>query len=317
MEKNAMRREQDAIKLHHAELEEVRKSVFELSNSVRAEDIERKFKDRAHEEQRLSLGFQDMRTSVDEITSQNKDMAQSLKALEEARRQDAKRLADLQGELASVRKRADEAREKTTVHGDALHNAENRIRELLETETARQDAQKAYLAEQSLAQVDRDRAWKDWQATYELFKQQAGTMETQLVTLDDSIRNAKHAQESYNDLNQKLERRIAEVGEMQRLAEDRVRQEWVAFKADEQKRWTGHSLSQEESVRDLRKALDKIEGRVTTLDDASQTMQDQLHQTTDTTEKQLQELMNLAHDWLSAYERIMGHAKTKVKKTSR
>ena len=317
MEKNAIRREQDAIKLHHTELEDVRKSLFQLSNSVRAEDIEKKFKDRAHEEQRLSLAVQDMRASVDGVVSQSKDTAQTQKALEEALRQDAKRLADLQGELASVRKRADEAREKTSVHADALRNVENRIKELLDTETARQDGQTAFLAQQALAQVERDRAWKDWQEKYELFKQQAENMETQVGTLDESIRSAKRAQESYNDLNQKLERRIAEVGEMQRLAEDRIRQEWVAFKADEQKRWTSHSLTQEESTRDLRKALDKIETRVTSLDDAAQTMQDQLHQTTDTTEKQLQELMNLAHDWLTAYERIMGHAKTKPKKTSR
>ena len=78
---------------------------------------------------------------------------------------------------------------------------------------------------------------------------------------------AKRSQDAYNDLNQKLERRIAEISEMQRLAEDRVRQEWVAFKADEQKRWTSHSLSLEEAMRDMRKDLDKLEGRVTQLND--------------------------------------------------
>jgi hypothetical protein len=45
-------------------------------------------------------------------------------------------------------------------------------------------------------------------------------------------------------------------------------------------------------------------------------VQDQLHQTADATEQQLQELMNVAHEWLSAYERIMGHGKT-TKKTKK
>ena len=49
------------------------------------------------------------------------------------------------------------------------------------------------------------------------------------------------------------------------------------------------------------------------LDESIQTLQDQLHQTADATEQQLQELMNVAHEWLSAYERIMGHGKA-VKK---
>jgi len=53
------------------------------------------------------------------------------------------------------------------------------------------------------------------------------------------------------------------------------------------------------------------------LDDAVQVLQDQMNQTADTTEKQLQELMNVAHEWLTSYERIMGHGKKPTKKTSR
>jgi ribosome recycling factor len=69
-------------------------------------------------------------------------------------------------------------------------------------------------------------------------------------------------------------------------------------------------------MRDLRKDMDKLEQKATALDDASQTMQDQLQQTTDSTEKQLQELMNVANEWLTSYERIMGHGK-KTKKAAR
>jgi chromosome segregation ATPase len=317
VEKTAARRVQESEKLYQAQLEEIRKSIFQVRNSVNTDEINKKLVDRAHEEQRLTVSVQDTRASIQEVASQIKDFAQVQKAMEDARRQDAKRVADLQGEIAAVRKRADDAREKASVHADGIRNVENRISELLESETVRQEGQTAFLAQQSMAQMERERTWKDWQAKFDQFKLQAESMAAQVITLDDSIRAAKRAQESYTDLNQKLERRIAEVGEMQRLAEDRIRQEWVAFKADEQKRWTGHSLSQEEAMRDIRKTLEKIEQRVTALDDGAQTVQDQLHQTTDATEKQLQELMNIAHEWLTAYERIMGHAKTKARKTSR
>jgi chromosome segregation ATPase len=316
MEKATIRREQEGIKLHHTELEELRKSITVIGRTIDPEDIYKKLKDQTRESQRLNLAVQDIGAKVDAVAGKNDEILLAQKAMEEPRRQDAKRLADLQGELASVRKRADDAREKTTVHADTIRNLENRINELLETETSRQEAQAAFLAQQAMAQVERDRGWKDWQEKYELFKQQADNMEAQVAALDDSIRAAKRAQDAYNDLNQKLERRIAEVSEMQRLAEDRIRQEWVAFKAEEQKRWTSHSLSQEEAMRDLRKDMDKLEQRSTSMDDVVQTMQDQLHQTTDTTEKQLQELMNLSNEWLTTYERIMGHGK-KTKKAAR
>ena len=317
VEKATIKREQETLKVQQTQVEEIRKSIFEVGRSVNTDEIYKKLRDRTHEEQRLTTAVQDMRLSVEAASGQYTELAQALKALEDARRQDQKRIADLVGEIAAVRKRADDAREKASVHGDGIRNVENRIGELLETETSRQEAHTAFLAQQSIAQMERDRSWKEWQAQYELFKQQAQTMEAQVAAMDDSIRTAKRAQESYTDLNQKLERRIAEVGEMQRLAEDRIRQEWVAFKADEQKRWTGHALSQEEGLRDIRKTLDKFEQRITVLDDTAQTLQDQINQTTDATEQQLQQLMNVIHEWLTSYERIMGHGKTKARKTVR
>ena len=70
-------------------------------------------------------------------------------------------------------------------------------------------------------------------------------------------------------------------------------------------------------MRDLRKDVDKLESRMTQLDDAAQVMQDQLQQTSSATEQQLQELMNVTNEWLSSYERIMGHGKARAKKASR
>ncbi len=315
-EKRAEKREKEISKVQESELIEIKRSIEKLAlAAVKPEDINKEFKKHTLDEQRLALDVKEMRAKVDEAVKSTEPLFLAQKTLEDARRQDAKRVADLPGEIAAIRKRADEARDKVIVYGDSIRNLENRISELLETENERKTAQVTFLEQQSLALVERDRAWKEWQLKYDTFKKQAENMDIQVVALDDSIRAAKRAQDAYTELNQKLERRIAEVSEMQRLAEDRVRQEWVAFKADEQKRWTGHSLSQEESMRDLRKDVDKVEERITVLDDASQTLQDLIHQTTDTTEKQLQEMMNVANEWLSAYERIMGHGK-KTKKTT-
>ena len=314
IEKAAIKREQDIQRMYLTEMEEIRKSIFQVSKSVNTDEIYKRLKDRTYEEQRLTTLVQDMRSTVDTVASQNKDLVQVQKAFEDGRRQDAKRVADLLGEIAAVRKRTEDARDKSALYGDAIRNVERRINELLETETLRQEAQTSFLAQQSMSHVDRDRTWKVWQEKFDHFTEVAERMEGQIVTLDESIRAARRAQESYNGLNERLERRIAEVGEMQRLAEDRIRQEWVAFKAEEQKRWAGHTLSLDEQVHELRKALEKLPPRITALDDATQTLQDQINQTTEATEEQLQELMNVAHEWLTGYERIMGHDKTKARK---
>ena len=315
IEPNSLRREQEAAKLRHAELDEIRKSVFRLQNAVAAEEASRK--DREHEDKRRLLALQDMRTAMEAAVRQNTEISEAHKALEEKQRHEAKRLADLEVELVTVRKRADDAREKATLHTDSIRNMENRVSELVQTEPGRQEQFAAIIEKQALVQVEQERVWKEWQEKYKVFQQQVTSAEVQIATFDDSVRAAQRAQEAYDGLNQRLERRIAEVGEIQRLAEERLRQEWVAFKADEQKRWAGHSLSEEEMLRDLRRDVDKMEKHLADLDDGAQTLEDQLQQTTETTEQELQELMNLAQQWVSSYERIMGHAKTKAKTSAR
>jgi hypothetical protein len=258
----------------------------------------------------------ELKPKIDEAVEIAHEAIQTQHVFEESRKQETKRVTDLQGDLVAIRKRIDEARAKADLNADSWKNMDNRIKELMASELERKVAQNAFIDQVSLIQLNHDRSYKEWKEKFETIKHQAQTADTQIQSLEEAIRNAKRAQETYNELNTKLERRIHEVTEMQRLTEDRLRQEWVTFKADDQKRWIGYTLSQDEGGKDIRRNLQKLEERLGTLDESTENIQDQLQQTTDTTEQQLQELMNVAHEWMSAYERIMGHGKA-VKKTKK
>jgi mevalonate kinase len=182
------------------------------------------------------------------------------------------------------------------------------------SESDRKAAQIAFIEQQTIAQIDRDRSYKEWKEKFDSIKVQTQAFDAQVLALEEALRKSSRAQETYNELNTKLERRISEVTEMQRLAEDRLRQEWVTFKADDQ---TGYTLTQDEGVKDVRRLLVKLEERIPPIEDLIENIQDQMHQTTSATEQQLQELMNVAHEWLSAYERIMGHGKAARKTTKK
>lgn len=309
LEKKHQRREKDIVKRYQAGLEEISQSLPKLDQSKEITELRKLIKQRADEDIKLNIGITELKPKIDDAVRKSEDTAISVKLVEDSRRQDIKRVADMQGEITSVRKRVDEYRQKVELQNDTLRNIENRFTELIVSESDRKKAQVAFIEQQSLAQIDRDRAYKEWVSKIENFKSQNDTIDTQTQALDDTLRAAKRAQETYLELNQRLERRINEITEMQRLGEDRLRQEWVTFKAEDQKRWTGYTLSSEENVREIRKTVDKYEERITAVDDASQTIQDLLHQTTDATEQQLQELMNVFHQWLTAYERIMGHVR--------
>jgi len=317
IEKRFQKREQEIIKQYQKNLEPFTKEIDELKQTLtEIPPLKRDIKARILEETRLHQEIKDVKPPIDEAIRVAEDVARAQRAYEENRKQDVKRVADLQGELVSIRARIDEARSKADLTADSFKNLDNRIKELMVSESERRAAQSSFIEKQTVAQIDRDHAYREWRDKFNEFQKQVSVLDTQTLALDDALRSAKKAQETYNELNTKLERRINEVTEMQRLTEDRLRQEWVSFKADDQKRWTGYTLSQDEGAKDLRRVLQKLEERIPPLNESIQTIQDQLHQTTDATEQQLQELMNVAHEWLSAYERIMGHGKA-TKKTKK
>lgn len=317
LEKKYQKREKDLTKQHQKDLEPLNKEIDQIKKALtEIAPLKRELKARALEETRLHQEIKELRPPIDEAKRAAEEATRVQRVFDENRKQDMKRIADLQGELTALRKRIDETRSRIDTSADSSKHLETRIKELMVSEAERKAVQNEFIEKQSVAHLDRERAYKEWSKSYADFQAQVEKLEAQSLALEETLRSAKRAQETYNELNSKLERRINEVTEMQRLAEDRLRQEWVTFKADDQKRWTGYTLSLDESGKDLRKSIQKLEDRIRALDEAQQTTQDQLHQTAETTEAQLQELMNVAHEWLSAYERIMGHGKT-TKKTKK
>ena len=96
---------------------------------------------------------------------------------------------------------------------------------------------------------------------------------------------------------------------MQRLAEERFRQEWVTFKSDDQKRWTNYTLTMEEQRSEANRQHEKLAEKVTQLEDQIQEFQDLIQQMNQHTEKRLQSLLAMAHEWVSSYERTVGRAR--------
>jgi hypothetical protein len=310
MEKRRTKHERDVDARRHLEQEGINKSLNDMRASVDSLlELRKAVQARVDEDARLARSIAEFDKKLEDATRSNEDIRRSMRLAEEGRKNDTKRLADAQGELAAIRKRADEAREKADLNADGLRMFDGRLNEIVASEADRRQTQASFIEQQSLAQVERERDWKEWQTRFDNFSKQTTNLDQQLAALEETQRIFKRSQETFDDINQRLERRINEITEIQRLAEDRFRQEWVTFKADDQKRWTNYSLSQDEIVKDIRSELEKINLRMTALDDLAQTHQDLIQQTSETTETQLQELMNWAHEYLSSYERIMGRTR--------
>ena len=137
---------------------------------------------------------------------------------------------------------------------------------------------------------------------------QAVFLDTQLQALDATQRAVKRSQEAFDEITTRFERRVNEITEMQRLVEDRFRQEWVAYKADDQKRWTNYTLAAEEQQRELSRNFEKYDVRLVPLEDAVMETRDRLQQLVEETQQRLQSLVTVAHQWMEDYERIFGRS---------
>lgn len=309
IDKSAKKREQEFTERFEGELSKLKESVTAIRGKIDVSDIRRDLKTRENEEIRLRAEFTEIKAKFEETLKSNKDLQYAQTLSEENRKQDQKRFADTQGEIVALRKRLDEEREKHQLNADNLKNIETRVAEVLSNEHKRKQEQTEFIDHQKILYNDRKRVWEEWLEKADAFDTQTELLDSELQKINEGLRAAKKAEETYAEISQKIERRVHEITEMQRLAEDRLRQEWVTFKADDQKRWTGYGLSQDETMKTMQKTLSKVEERLIDLDDSAQTLQDKLEQTTDVTEHQMQELMNWAHEWLTAYERVMGHTK--------
>jgi chromosome segregation ATPase len=257
----------------------------------------------------IRRSLDELREKIDGVRTEEEEYTRTIRLLEDGRRQDAKRIVDLQGEVNALRKHMDDQRGQNELMNTNLHKLENRLNEIITVEAERRDIMTNFINKQTITQVERDRTWKEWQSRFVSIENQAVDIETQLVNLDTTHREVKRIQANLEDLTQRIERRISEITEVQRLSEDRFRQEWVTFKADDQKRWTNYTLTQEEQRNEATRQFDKLAEQTTHIEDELQEVKDLLQQANELVEKRLQSILAVAHEWVTTYERTMGHSR--------
>jgi wobble nucleotide-excising tRNase len=153
--------------------------------------------------------------------------------------------------------------------------------------------------------TERETTWKNWMTRFEGIEIQAQDLDEQMTKLDTTHRGIKRMQDELKDLSSLLDRRVNEITEMQRLADEKFRAEWTTFTADDQKRWTNYTLSQKEQTKLLERQYKEGEDRISVLEDGLQDIEDQMVLVSKYTETQLQGLLGLMREWAGDFEQIM------------
>jgi len=309
--KELRKSDDEAVKVRQVELRAIDANINELRKQIEVlPKLEKGLQVRFDEEIQLRRAIEETRSKIDEVRREDEEYTRTFRLLEDGRRQDSKRILDLQGELTALRKRADDQRGQIELLNNGVRRTETRINELVTVEAERRDTVSAFLDKQNLTQVERERVWKEWQSRFETVEKQATDIEATLLNLGTTQREVTRAQGILEELSQRVDRRVNEITEIQRLSEDRFKQEWVTFKADDQKRWTNYTLTQEEQRDEVLRQFEKFSERVTQQEDSIQELQDLLNLVKELSEKRMQTLLALVHDWVSTYERTVGKSRS-------
>jgi chromosome segregation ATPase len=248
------------------EIEAAKKSIADIYPfTEQLEPLRQELKTSKVEDSRLARLIEELKVKIQEVERFDEDYCRSLHLLEESRRQEAKRLTDLQGELVSVRKRVEETRSRFDSLSDSFRQLDVRIAELQTFEKDRKEEQSVFIDKVNGILIDKENIFRTWEQRFSEIEKYNQQLNVHMEDLETSRKAVGKALASMDDVTQRFERRINEISEIQRLNDERFRQEWTAFKSDDLKRWTTYMLSEEEKNREINQQLNSASEQLETL----------------------------------------------------
>lgn len=297
-------------RLRKVEREGLNKSLADLRKGVEnIGKLEREAQARKDEENRLSRLMAELQNKVSEFNRYLDERLRSITVVEEGRRQDAKRITELQTEMTDLRKRVDENRGKLDVVEDVARRVDARLGELFMAETERRNLQMQWLDAQAIVQAERERAFNDMQAKVEAAVRSIEEYAHKVDQYAEANRDIKRSADDFKQMTALMERRLNEAAEIQRLAEERFRQDWAAFLADDQKRWTTHMLLRDEQWREHDRLNVKQFERLDALEEQTSELFDAVRHMQSLDASRLQALLNLVREMVAEYEQNFAKVK--------
>ena len=262
--------EREAERRIELQRDSAQRSVRDLSDKAgRLEKQVAAFSGLQTERDRLTNAIRVLNQEMDDLTKKLEEPDRRLAFLEEQRRTDARRLVEIETDLPEYKKSIDTIRPKLTLVEDLAVRNERRIQEFGHVERERREQLQQFIDQQQLVMQQRDQQVADLNRRFGLHDEALQKNIERFELWSQTHREMKRIIDDFNRIGDRLERRINEVAEIQRLSEERFRQEWNDWRDDDQKRWKQLTLSNDEVWRNHDKEFElyikRIDGIETSL----------------------------------------------------
>ena len=255
--------EREAERRIDLQRENMQRTVRELSE--KGERIERQLGNIGElqtEGDRLTNAMRILNQEIDDLSKQLEGPDRRLTFLEEQRRTDTRRLAEIETELPEYKKSVDGIQPKIALLEEMSVRNERRIQDFNNVDRDRREQIQQFIDQQQLMVQQRDQQLSDLTKRFGIHDEELQKNIERFEVWAQAYREMKRIIDDFNRIGDRLERRINEASEMQRLSEERFREEWNDWRDEDQKRWKQLTLSSDEVWRNHDREFENFIGRV-------------------------------------------------------
>jgi chromosome segregation ATPase len=209
------------------------------------------------ERDRVAAALAAVQQRMEDQSKKLEEPERRLTFLEEQRRQDSRRISDIQSEIPELQKQVDGLRPKIDAIETMVLRSEKRVLDLQGAERDRREEIQQFIDQQTLLHQQRDQQVAELTKSFGAYDEDMRRYMERFETWAETYRQMKKIVDDFERIAERLGRRINEVAEMQRLSEERFRQEWNDWSADDQKRWKQFTLTNDEAWRNHDKQIEQ------------------------------------------------------------
>lgn len=274
-------------------LDDVRKELLRL------EKYEQLLDDRREEELRISKEFNSIKEQLGNIVEELKTEKQKAVSLSENQKHVGRRLTKSEIFTERNKKGLDGVNARVESLESLSRRLEVRANEFQVSEKERFETQELWMESQGLKSVEFEKSWKEWGQRYSAFEVRAETIDERMIAYEETHRILRQMQSDLEDVLERLERRITEVGEMQRLAEDRVKHSWGEFQSEDHRRWSTYTLTLDERWNEHTRLHDKLRSDTDEVSSNLKEGLDRLAEIEGSDRRRLAELLSTLREWMT------------------
>lgn len=239
--------EREAERRIELQRENFQRAIRDVSD--KAERLERQLadiNDLQTEGDRLTNAMRLLNQEIDDLSKQLEGPDRRLTFLEEQRRSDTRRLAEIETELPEYKKSVDGIQPKLALLEELAIRNERRIQDFNSVDRERREQIQQFIDQQQLLTQQRDQQLLELTKRFSVHDEELQKNIERFEVWAQAYREMKRIVDDFNRIGDRLERRISEASELQRLSEERFRDEWNDWRDDDQKRWKQLTLSSDE-----------------------------------------------------------------------